>query len=590
MDTKKFIMIGNPNVGKSTIFNKLTHQRQHTGNWAGKTVDITTGTYKTKNIKLTFVDLPGIYSLNLSSPEEKISKDYLLNEQYDCVAIICDATDLYRNLRLFYQVREICQKVIIIINMMDEAKRKNITIDIPGMQKALGCPIISCSAAKNINTVKEWLNNNPLADFSCNPPLAKDYVLKSFVKYGNSHNNSIDKKIDRFICGKYTRIPIMILMLAIILWLTVSGANYPSQLLEKLLFGFKAVLLKLADYLHTPLFLKGMLIEGAYTVLAGVVSVMLPPMLIFFPLFSLMEESGFLPRIAHNLDKPLSKFGSNGKQALTMCMGLGCNAVGVTSCRIMPERKSNLIAVLTNSFMPCNGRFPTIILLISLILGSKENSLLTALLLTLFIVAAVAITFLVSYVLSIFIQGKSVRPVLIFPPYRKPQFFKTIIDCIIHKALAVLGRAAAVAAPTGAILWLINTVYLGDLPLLHHFSQLLNPIGEFLAMDGVILLAFIMGIPANEIVLPIAVMIYTASGGFSAVSSREIQAVLLTNGWDIYTCISAIIFCIFHWPCATTLLTIKKETKSMRYTLLAFIIPTITGVLLCMLVSLIKII
>lgn len=587
MNTKKIIMIGNPNVGKSTIFNKLTHKRQHTGNWAGKTVDIAEGYYKTKNENFLFVDLPGIYSLYLTSPEEKIAKDYLLNETYDCVAVVCDATDLSRNLRLFYQVKEITDKVILLLNMMDEAKRKNITVDTLGMSAVLGCPIIECCAAKNIVSLKNWLSNNPELSFTVHSPKSKAFVLKEFIKYGDYSKNT-DKRIDKILCGKYTRFPVMILILAIVLWITISGANYPSRLLEKLLFDFKAVLLWLFNFIRIPQFFTGLIIEGAYSVLAGVVSVMLPPMLIFFPLFALMEESGLLPRIAHNLDKPLSKFGSNGKQALTMCMGLGCNAVGVTSCRIMPESKSRLIAVLTNSFMPCNGRFPTIILLITIILGNNGNSFLSSLILTAFIILAIIMTFLISYILSHIIEGDSRRPALEFPPYRKPRIIKTVSDSIVHKTLAVLGRAVIVAAPTGAILWLINSISAGGMPLLYRIAEFLNPLGEFLSLDGVILISFIIGIPANEIVLPIAVMIYSASSGFSTIGTEEIKTVLLSNGWDTFTCLSAIIFCIFHWPCGTTLLTVKKETGSVKYTLLAFVIPTVIGLLLCISLNILK--
>lgn len=590
MTYKKIILMGNPNVGKSTLFNKLTGKRQHTGNWAGKTVDTATGTYKTKDTRYSIIDLPGIYSLNLRSPEEKIAKDYLLKEKYDGVLVICDATDLYRNLKLALEVISICPRVIVCVNMLDEAKIKEISIDLKGMSRELGVPVIGCTAKRDIKAVKDALSlidGLPLYE----PILPhRDELIKKYVTYNKKDIGEKDRKIDKIVCGKYTRIPIMILFLLIILWLTVSGANYPSGLLSKLLFYIGDKLELLLISLNAPWWFTGIVIDGAYSVLAQVVSVMLPPMAIFFPLFALLEESGILPRIAYNLDSPLKKCGGSGKQALTMCMGLGCNAVGVMNSRIIPSKKQRLIAILTNSFMPCNGRFPTVILLISVILSGSASSFLGALLLSLFILLSVFVTFGVTFLLSKTLKGEELSSKIELPAYRRPDILKTIADSFMNKTLHILGRAVMVSAPAGAFLWLINNIHLREVSLISYCVSFLEPIGRLLCMDAVILLAFILGSPANETVLPIAVMIYMGAGSLSGIGSQEMKSVFLQNGWDGFTALSVIFFSLFHWPCTTTLLTIKKETGRLKYTLLSVLIPSAVGVALCMLLNIVKLI
>lgn len=590
MKQKKIVLMGNPNVGKSTLFNKLTGKKQHTGNWAGKTVDTAEGVYKTRTARYSLIDLPGIYSLDFKSPEEKISKDYLLNEEYDAVIVICDATDLYRNLRLLYEVMDICNKVILCINMLDEAKRKKITIDLAGIEKELGIPVIGCTAKRDVKNVKEALDSIDSFPFCSPAEIRRDQLIKKYVTYSQADIHSTDKKIDKILCGKYTAVPIMIVFLLIILWITISGANYPSQWLGKFLFYIGDKIELFLKLIKTPPALCSLIVDGAYNVLAQVVSVMLPPMAIFFPLFSLLEESGFLPRIAYNLDAPLKKCGGNGKQALTMCMGLGCNAVGVTGARIIPSKKQRLISIITNSFIPCNGRFPTIILLISVLLGKGENSFVGAVLLTLFILLSILITFGASRFLSHIIKGESIAPTIELPSYRKPDILKTIADSFINKTLHILGRAAIVAAPAGAVLWLLGNIHINDISLLSYCSSFLEVPAQFLAMDGVILLAFILGSPANEIVLPIAVMIYLGASGMGGVGNEEMKTIFLLNGWDAFTALSVIIFSLFHWPCTTTLLTIKKETESLKYTVLSVLVPMVIGIVLCSLVNLIKLI
>ena len=581
-------LIGNPNVGKSTVFNQLTGKRQHTGNWEGKTVEIAKGTYKTKDTRYDIIDLPGIYSLNFRSPEEKIAKDFLMSKSFDLVLVICDSANLFKNLKLALEVIEICPNTALCINMMDEAERKGISIDINGLKEALNIPIVTLSARKNATPIKTFLNEIENLTFAPDVHLRRDEIINRYVTYKNKDINITDKKIDKILCGKYTAVPTMILFLALILWLTISGANFPSLLLSNFLSFVGNKLGELLLLINTPPFIYGIVIDGAYSVMAQVVSVMLPPMAIFFPLFSLLEESGFLPRIALNLDKPFKKAGSSGKQALTMCMGLGCNAVGVTGCRIIPSKKQQLIAILTNSFMPCNGRFPTVILLIGILLGKIYSSFAAALLLTLFILLSITVTFIATKILNKFLKGDNLTFDIELTSYRFPPILKTIADSFVNKALHILGRAVIVSAPAGAILWLLSNITVNNLSLLTFLADFLSPLGAFLAMDGVILLSFILGSPANEIVLPIAAMIYLSNSHLTGIGNNEMVNVFINNGWNGITALSVIIFSLFHWPCTTTLLTIKKETNSLKYTFLSVILPTVIGSVLCIIINLIR--
>ena len=384
----------------------------------------------------------------------------------------------------------------------------------------------------------------------------------------------------------------MFLMLSIILYITIAGANYPSQWLSVFFNWCELKLMDIADFMNIPEFLKGMLISGGFRVLGWVVSVMLPPMAIFFPCFTLLEDLGVLPRIAYVLDNSFRKAETCGKQALTTCMGYGCNCVGISGARIIDSKRERLVAILTNSLTICNGRFPAIITLISLFLvsgGGLIGGIYSAFILALIIVLSLALTLVVSNMLSkTLLKGESSHYILEIPPYRKPQISKVIVNSVLNRTILVLFRAVAVAFPAGVIIWLLANISFGENNILSCITTLFAPLGKFMGMDGETLSAFFLGIPANDIVLPITLMSYRGAGEMVSIENATlIGEILKSNGWTHITAICYIVFSVVHFPCATALLTICKETKSFKWTALSFAIPTILGIVLCCLINII---
>ena len=612
----KVALAGNPNVGKSTIFNALTGLNQHTGNWTGKTVECSSGTAKIKDKAFLLTDLPGTYSMIDFSEEETVTREFLANEKSDCVVIVTDATIIERNLSFALQVLSLQKNAVLCLNLCDEAEKNGILIDIDELSLNLGVPVIcTCATRKGgikelkntiydictgkkkcfrvernfngidvLNAEKHKQNSEMLAEKS-------KQICKQTVFYSSKKMNERSRKADRILTSKAVGIPLMLLLFGILFWITTVGANYPSEWLSQLFDFLKGELYNLFSLLSVPDFLTGILIDGVYTTLTWVVSVMLPPMTIFFPLFSIIEDSGYLPRIAFNLDKFFAKCGAHGKQSLTMAMGIGCNACGVTGCRIIESPQERLIAILTNNFMPCNGRFPTLIAIIMMFFAGSTfgivSSIEVAAILLGIIVLCVLFTLLVSKFLSITIaKGEPSGFALELPPYRKPQILKTIVRSMLDRTLFVLGRAVVVAAPAGAIIWLTANIYIGDASILSYCTDFFDPFGRLIGLDGVIVMAFILGFPANETVIPIIIMSYMASGTLVDYTSYEqLLELFSANGWTVITAVCTMIMCVMHFPCSTTCLTIKKETGSLKWTLVSALLPTAIGIMLCLITA-----
>ncbi len=587
-------LVGNPNVGKSTLFNALTGLKQHTGNWPGKTVDLAVGQYTFKGKTYELVDLPGTYSLQGISAEEEITGEFVRSETADGVLVVCDATCLERSLILALQVISYVPRVLVAVNLIDEAQAMGLTIDIDKLAAGLGVPVVEICGKdkKGLDQLQEKLRLLAEGYLFYDPPerigegweIAYAEELCSCVCFREKTEATLTEKLDRILLHSLWAYPCLLGLLLLILWLTIEGANYPSQVLQ---WGFSAFGRGLKSLLEgAPPWCLGLVIDGLYEPVTRVISVMLPPMAIFFPLFTLLEDFGYLPRVAYLLDEGFRRCGGCGKQALTMSMGFGCNAVGVTGCRIMESPRERLIGILTNALVPCNGRFPALILLMGICVGDL-SPILQAVGLTILVSLSVLITLLMSRFLHRRV-GRGERSIFIMelPPYRKPKVGQVLLRSFLDRCLTILGRAVAVAAPMGLLLWVLQELPIERGNLLSGLAELLEVPGAVLGMGGTMLLAFILGSPANELVLPIALMIL-AGGGWSTAESTATGQMLSDFGLTVGQCICTMTFMLFHWPCTTTLWTIYKETKRISQTLLAWFLPTAVGVVLCLIINLI---
>lgn len=654
-------LAGNPNTGKSTLFNALTGLKQHTGNWSGKTVGRAEGRFWLGEKEAVLVDLPGIYSLFSAGAEEACARDFLAFGDADAVAVVVDASALERHLPLALQVMELMPRCVLCLNLADEAEKKGISIDDKKLSDLTGVPVVKTAArtgrglsdltaalekvmeqephvrhtpfhktlpedfaellAEGENLLPKSKNRPLLLDFlwqkeedvlseevgeelrqwrtKCNGYFAGEEealavyrkerslcfqkraeTLTAAVCKKNEGKGDTTAQMDKLFLRKRTGVPLMLLLLALVFWITAVGANVPSQMLmsafTKLGTACRSVLVSWGS----PVWLESLLMDGVFLTVSWVVSVMLPPMAIFFPMFTLLEDCGLLPRIAFQLDGLFRRAGAHGKQALTLCMGFGCNAAGVTACRIIDSPRERLIAILTNNFVPCNGRFPTILLLIAVFL-SVGKPWMSGFALFVVIGLSVGMTLLVSFFLSrTVLKGMPSAFVLELPPFRRPQIGQVLVRSLLDRTIFVLGRAITAAAPAGAVIWLLQRIPVGDGTLLTQIALFLEPLGGIMGLSGPILMAFLLGLPANEIVLPILLMFYSQSGMLVEGGSQT-GAMLAANGWTWMTAVCAILFSLNHFPCATTLLTIRKETGSRKWTAISFLLPTIIGICLC---------
>lgn len=686
-------LAGNPNTGKSTIFNALTGLKQHTGNWSGKTVTRAEGSFQYKESKYKIIDLPGTYSLMSTSEDEEVARDFILFGKPDVTVVVVDAGRLERHLSLVIQIQEITSKVVVCLNLMDEAGRHGVEIDVRGLSRDLGVPVIPTSARnkegiadlllaidqvatgkyvpehKTIKRISgesrkaagditndllaldsglpsaSWIamrliqqdksivkalqdgtlshtitpeNIQPVlgkANLYCNN-LGTDYLdnvaeaifsqvnqtVKSTVQ-SDEYKRAFrtDRTIDNIVTSRRYGFPVMLLLLGGILWLTIVGSNYPSEALSYLLLEKLYPLLKDGtELLHFPWWLSGLLVDGIYLATAWVVAVMLPPMAIFFPLFTLLEDFGYLPRVAFNLDRLFKGAGAHGKQALTMSMGFGCNAAGVVSTRIINSPREKLIAIITNNFSLCNGRWATQILMATIFVGALVPTYMAHTVSTLAVVGIVILgivfTFFTSWMLSrTMLKGQASFFTLELPPYRPPKIWQTVYTSLIDRTLIVLWRAVVFAAPAGAVIWLISNIIIADKSIALWTIEALDPIGVLLGLNGVILLAYIVAIPANEIVIPTVLMLTAMVLGSTAigegagvmfeVSDGEIAAILHMAGWTTLTGVNLMLFSLLHNPCSTTIYTIYKETNSAKWTAVATFLPVFFGIAVCFIVA-----
>ncbi|MFN0100075.1 MAG: ferrous iron transport protein B [Gemmatimonadaceae bacterium] len=673
-------LAGNPNTGKSTVFNAFTGLRQHTGNWPGKTVTRAEGFFTVGGDRFKLIDLPGTYSLQAATTDEEVARDALLFGKPDVTVIVLDATRLERNLNLALQVLEITPRVVVCLNLMDEARRLGIAVDPAALSRELGVPVVATAVRRGegVDALRQAVHDVATGKLTSAPRLVRDLspeiervigeveravraaeperpnarwvamrllnaderveasmpesvntlaaavrwrmpsdfndkltqalfaaaegiASRSMLGGARKLHFDLDRSLDRWLTSPVFGFPLMILMLGVVFWLTIAGANVPSGMIADLLVDQGHPWLRgLAVSAGLPAWFIGITIDGMYLATGWVIAVMLPPMAIFFPLFTLLEDFGYLPRVAFNLDGLFRRVGAHGKQALTMCMGFGCNAAGVVATRVIDSPRERLVAIITNNFSLCNGRWPTQILMASLFLGTLAPAAIGGLISAGAVVGVtlvgIGMMFLTSFILTrTVLRGEATSFSLELPPYRPPNLVQTLYTSLVDRTLIVLWRAIVFAAPAGAVIWLVGNVGWSGLSVAEHVIGWLDPVGIFIGLNGVILLAYVVAIPANEIVIPTVLMLTVLAGGtpeagagagvMFELDADQIGALLRANGWTTLTAVNLMLFSLLHNPCSTTIYTIYRETRSVKWTALATLLPVGMGIVICFLVA-----
>ncbi|MFG1817636.1 ferrous iron transporter B [Kribbella sp. NPDC049174] len=594
---------GNPNTGKSTVFNALTGLRQRSGNWPGTTVTRAEGLFAYYDHRYKVVDLPGVYSLRSATGEEDVARDYLTHGAPDVTVVVVDATRLERNLTLVLQILQVTNRVVVAVNLIDEAERHGITVDTRHLARELGVPVTAMAARRgrgvaelqeSIDLVARGrvalrgrrLRLDGLAEDDAVAALFAEAGRIARLAVDGRSRLTFDRLLDRALTHRVWGFAVMGLLFFGVFWFTITGAAVPSDLLYQLLVQDGHALVR--DLLGgAPWWVTGLVADGIYLGTAWVIAVMLPPMAIFFPLFTLLEDFGYLPRVAFNLDRLFAAAGAHGKQSLSMMMGYGCNAAGVTATRIIDSPRERMIAIVTNNFSICNGRWPTLILMGTVFIGTlvppAAAGLVAAGSVVLVAVLGIVTTLIVSWGLSkTVLRGSTSVYSLELPPYRPPQVLRTIYTSVIDRTLKVLWRAIVMAAPAGAVIWLIGNVTIGDASIAAHLAHGLDPLGLALGLNGIVLLAYVVAIPANEIIIPTILMLTmtlgpleygAANGVMLELGDTEAGTVLVAGGWTVLTAVNLMLFSMLHNPCSTTILTIWKETRSLRWTATATLLP-----------------
>ena len=672
MDRKRLVvaMAGNPNTGKSTVFNALTGSRQHVGNWPGKTIERAEGVFFHENWEINLVDLPGTYSLAAQSPEEIIARDYIISGDPSVVINVVDATSLERNLNLTLQLLELTDRVVVALNLMDEVRRQGCEIDVEALEVALGVPVISTVATEGeglpqlkealvevaegyrqthpasvdygltvegyvksletdlaklgINGRSHWIALRLLEDdpeviegfksgrlsactLSEDAPLASPESLQALVRraaylreathpdarveivrrrFEFSHNvvqrtfrrkrpaeQSLTERIDQIITHRVWSWPIMLAILVVVLWITIKGANVPSEILGTA-FGWLAKGVR--DFLgglHAPWWVIGSLVDGLIVGTGTVVAVMLPPMFIFFTAFSLLEDIGFIPRVAFNMDRLMRAVGSQGKHTMVAMMSFGCNVTGVLSCRIIENTKDRIVAIITSPLILCNGRFGAGLALIILFFGDCALSVTLA-----YLAVSVGAMLLATWVLNrLFFRREPGGFVMELPPYRKPKWGQVIRRSLVHQVGHTMGRAVMIAAPAMLIIW-----FLGNFPpdssfeqtAVGHMVSMLAPLGRPFGLTGEMLTALVFTLPAKEIVVSSLAMTY---GLQTTLADSQTILGYLVRTWTPLVAFSFLTFYMLYLPCLVTIWATWKETRSLKWLLLSLLVSLTTA-------------